>query len=136
LLRPGRFDELVYVTVPDTGGRRRILSIHTAKMPLAKDVDLDDVAERTDRFTGADLEDVVRRAGLFALREGDADVSEVNMSHFNQALKASRATVTEAMEEEYRTIETKLKTAASQPEGMGFVLPGQVRPVRSEKHEP
>ncbi len=136
LLRPGRFDELVYVTVPDTGGRRRILSIHTAKMPLAKDVDLDDVAERTDRFTGADLEDVVRRAGLFALREGDADVSEVNMGHFNQALKASRATVTEAMEEEYRTIETKLKTAASQPEGMGFVLPGQVRPVRSEKHEP
>jgi transitional endoplasmic reticulum ATPase len=135
LLRPGRFDELVYVTVPDTGGRRRILSIHTAKMPLAKDVDLDDVAERTDRFTGADLEDVVRRAGLFALREGDADVSEVNMNHFNQALKASRATVTEAMEEEYRTIETKLKTAASQPEGMGFVLPGQVRPIRSEKHE-
>jgi transitional endoplasmic reticulum ATPase len=136
LLRPGRFDELVYVTVPDTGGRRRILSIHTAKMPLAKDVDLDDIAQRTDRFTGADLEDVVRRAGLFALREGDADVSEVKMSHFNEALKASRATVTEAMEEEYRTIETKLKTAASLPEGMGFVMPGQMKPIRAEKHEP
>jgi transitional endoplasmic reticulum ATPase len=135
LLRPGRFDELVYVTVPDAGGRRRILAIHTAKMPLASDVDLDDVAARTDRFTGADLEDVVRRAGLYALREGDADVSEVNMNHFNQALKASRATVTEAMEEEYRTIETKLKTAASQPEGMGFVIPGQLKPVRAEKHE-
>ncbi len=135
LLRPGRFDELVYVTVPDTSGRRRILSIHTAKMPLASDVDLDDIAARTDRFTGADLEDVVRRAGLFALREGDADVAEVKMSHFNDALKASRATVTEAMEEEYRTIETKLKTAAARPEGMGFVMPGQVRPVRSEKHE-
>jgi transitional endoplasmic reticulum ATPase len=135
LLRPGRFDELVYVTVPDAGGRRRILSIHTAKMPLASDVDLDDIAARTDRFTGADLEDVVRRAGLFALREGDADVAEVKMSHFNDALKASRATVTEAMEEEYRTIETKLKTTAARPEGMGFVMPGQVRPVRSEKHE-
>jgi transitional endoplasmic reticulum ATPase len=135
LLRPGRFDELVYVTVPDAGGRRRILAIHTAKMPLAYDVDLDDIAARTDRFTGADLEDVVRRAGLYALREGDADVSEVNMNHFNQALKASRATVTEAMEEEYRTIETKLKTAASQPEGMGFVIPGQLKPVRAEKHE-
>ena len=135
LLRPGRFDELVYVTVPDASGRRRILSIHTAKMPLASDVDLDDIAARTDRFTGADLEDVVRRAGLFALREGDADVAEVKMSHFNGALKASRATVTEAMEEEYRTIETKLKTAAARPEGMGFVMPGQIRPVRSEKHE-
>jgi transitional endoplasmic reticulum ATPase len=126
---------LVYVTVPDEGGRRRILAIHTAKMPLASDVDLDDVAARTDRFTGADLEDVVRRAGLFALREGDADVSEVNMNHFNQAIKASRATVTEAMEEEYRTIETKLKTAAARPEGMGFVMPGQVKPVRDQKHD-
>ena len=47
LLRPGRFDELVYVTVPDEKGRRRILGIHTSKMPLAKDVDLDDFAERT-----------------------------------------------------------------------------------------
>jgi transitional endoplasmic reticulum ATPase len=135
LLRPGRFDELVYVTVPDKSGRRRILAIHTSKMPLAKDVDLDDVAERTDRYTGADLEDVVRRAGLFALREGNADVAEVKMSHFDQSIMASRATVTEAMEEEYKTIETKLKTAASQPEGMGFVMPGQIKPIKAQKHE-
>ena len=67
LLRPGRFDELIYVPVPDEAGRRRILGIHTGKMPLAKDVDLDSLAARTDRFTGADLEDLVRRAGLFAL---------------------------------------------------------------------
>jgi transitional endoplasmic reticulum ATPase len=135
LLRPGRFDELVYVTVPDKSGRRRILAIHTSKMPLSKDVDLDDIAERTDRYTGADLEDLVRRAGLFALRAGDADVAEVNMSHFNEAIKASRATVTVEMEEEYQTIEAKLKTAASRPAGMGFVLPGQVKPINDLKHE-
>jgi len=64
LLRPGRFDELVYVGVPSAEGRRRILSIQTQKMPLGEDVDLDVIAGRTDRFTGADLEDVVRRAGL------------------------------------------------------------------------
>src|SRR3546814_10527674 len=69
LLRPGRFDELIYVSVPDQGGRRRILAIQTQRMPLADDVDLDDLAERTDRFTGADLEDLVRRAGLVALRK-------------------------------------------------------------------
>jgi transitional endoplasmic reticulum ATPase len=125
----------VYVTVPDTSGRRRILAIHTSKMPLSKDVDLDDIAERTDRYTGADLEDLVRRAGLFALRAGDADVAEVNMSHFNEAIKASRATVTVEMEEEYQTIEAKLKTAASRPAGMGFVLPGQVKPINDLKHE-
>jgi transitional endoplasmic reticulum ATPase len=136
LLRPGRFDELIYVTVPDKAGRRRILGIHTSKMPLAKDVDLDDVAERTDRYTGADLEDVVRRAGLFALREGGKDANQVNMSHFAQALKASRATVTPEMEEEYRSMETTLKQSALVPQGMGFVSPGMVTPVRAEKHEP
>ena len=134
LLRPGRFDELVYVTVPDKDGRRRILAIHTSKMPLGKDVDLDEIADRTDRYTGADLEDLVRRAGLFALREG-GDATEVNMHHFSQALNASRATVTEAMEDEYKSIENKLKSAASRPEGMGFVMPGQVKPINAEKHE-
>src|SRR3546814_16400266 len=55
LLRPGRLDELIYVSVPDVGGRQRILDIHTAKMPLAGDVDLAALPARTDRFTGADL---------------------------------------------------------------------------------
>src|SRR6185369_3123723 len=69
LLRPGRFDELIYVGVPDQPGRERILKIQTGKMPLADDVDLESLAGRTDRFSGADLEDLVRRAGLVALRE-------------------------------------------------------------------
>jgi transitional endoplasmic reticulum ATPase len=136
LLRPGRFDELVYVTVPDKGGRRRILGIHTSKMPLGKDVDLDEIAERTDRYTGADLEDLVRRAGLFALREDGSNANEVRMSHFSQALNASRATVSPEMEEEYRSMETKLKQAALVPEGMGFVTPGMIKPVKASKHEP
>lgn len=135
LIRPGRFDELIYVTVPDKGGRRRILGIHTAKMPLGKDVDLDEIADRTERYTGADLEDLVRRAGLFALREAGNDVKEVNMSHFSQALNASRPTVTPEMEEEYRTIEGKLKQAAVQPNGIGFVTPGMVKPIHANKHE-
>lgn len=137
LLRPGRFDELVYVTVPDKAGRRRILAIHTKRMPLGKDVDLDEIAERTLRFSGADLEDLVRRAGLFALREAQdgADVDEVQMSHFSQALNASRATVTEEMEEEYKAIENRLKQVASEPEGMGFVSPGMVSPVNAKKHD-
>jgi transitional endoplasmic reticulum ATPase len=134
LLRPGRFDELVYVTVPDTGGRRRILGIHTSKMPLGKDVDLDEIADRTDRYTGADLEDLVRRAGLFALREGGKDADEVRMTHFSQALNASRATVTPEMENEYRAMESKLKQAALVPEGMGFVAPGMLTSTRASKH--
>ena len=86
LLRPGRFDELIYVSVPDAAGRRHILSIHTKNMPLAKDVDLDDMASRTNWFTGADLEDLTRRAGLLALRE-TLEAQTVTKAHFEQALR-------------------------------------------------
>ena len=67
LLRPGRLDELIYVSVPNAEGRKRILEIQTGKMPLADDVDLGVLAEKSDRFTGADLPDRLARdvhAGL------------------------------------------------------------------------
>lgn len=131
LLRPGRFDELVYVGVPDQGGRRRILGIHTAKMPLEEDVDLDEMAARTERFTGADLEDLVRRAGLYALRQA-LDVQRVSMRHFEQALTDTRASVTPEMEKEYETIEAKLKQNALTLNPIGFIAPGMLTP-RGEK---
>ncbi|WP_151953960.1 CDC48 family AAA ATPase [Sphingomonas sp. EC-HK361] len=126
LLRPGRFDELVYVGVPDQPGRRRILAIQTAKMPLAGDVDLDGVAAQTDRFTGADLEDVVRRAGLIALRQS-LDTREVTQAHFDAALKESRASVTPEAEREYEQMAARLKQEAAMPT-IGFIAPGQLTP--------
>ena len=127
LLRPGRFDELVYVSVPDAGGRRRILAIHTGKMPLAEDVDLDDLAERTERFTGADLEDLVRRAGLFALRES-LSVEVVTARHFERALDETRASVTAEMQREYEQIQAKLKQDALALQPIGFISPGMLTP--------
>ncbi len=128
LLRPGRFDELIYVGVPDVAGRRRILAIHTAGMPIAKDVDLESIAERTDRFTGADLEDLTRRAGLVALRRG-IDSAEVTMADFEAALTETRASVTDEMLADYAQIQDTLKTDAVRPlGGIGFVLPGMLRP--------
>ena len=128
LLRPGRFDELIYVGPPDSNGRAQILKIHTAKMPLAKDVDLAVLAERSDRFTGADLEDLVRRAGLTALRRG-LDEKTVTMADFEAALKETRASVTEEMIEDYAKIRDTLKSDAVRPlGGIGFVLPGMLRP--------
>ncbi len=127
LLRPGRFDELIYVGLPDTGGRRRILAIQTTKMPLAGDVDLDLLARRTDRFTGADLEDLVRRAGLVALRSS-LDVREVTMVHFEEALTDSRASVTPDMERDYAQIAAQLKQDAAALQPIGFISPGQLRP--------
>ena len=127
LLRPGRFDELIYVPVPDQAGRKRILSIHTGKMPLADDVDLDVLAERTERFTGADLEDLVRRAGLVALRQS-LSVDRVTQAHFEAALEDTRASVTPEMEREYEQIQATLKQSVMQIDPIGFVSPGMLRP--------
>ena len=108
LLRPGRFDELVYVGPPDRDGRLKILHIHTSEMPLAEDVDLGKIADETERYTGADLEDLVRRAGLSTLRD-DPGTEHVPMTAFQTALKESRATVTEGIEKEYEEIGEQLK---------------------------
>ncbi|MEN3748621.1 CDC48 family AAA ATPase [Sphingomonas sp. HF-S3] len=126
LLRPGRFDEWIYVGVPDAEGRRRILTIQTAKMPLASDVDLGEVAARTERYTGADLGDVVRRAGLAALRQSLTS-TEVTMDHFEEALRDSRATVTPEMEADYASIKDRMKANAASMQPIGFIAPGMLQ---------
>ena len=133
LLRPGRLDELIYVPVPDEAGRKIILKIHTKKMPLAKDVDLDDLAKRTERFTGADLEDLVRRAGMVALRRS-LKSKTVTAEDFEAALKDTRASVTPEMEKEYEAIAGQIKQNAMRIDPIGFIAPGQLKPVRDEKH--
>lgn len=124
LLRPGRFDELVYVPVPNRQGRLQILQIHTRTMPLSDEVDLESLVERTHGYTGADLEDLTRRAGLNALRD-DMDANSVTMEHFEKALKDTRASVTPDMEREYEEIADQLKREGprgSRKIGFGAVL--------------
>ncbi len=69
LLRPGRFDRLLFVPPPDLEARRQIFKIHTVKTPLAEDVNLDDFAKRTDGYTGADIASVANTSVMLALRE-------------------------------------------------------------------
>ena len=135
LLRPGRLDELVYVGTPDEAGREHILRIHTSRMPLAKDVDLAAIAAGTERFTGADLEDVVRRAGLAAIRTRGEDAKTVKAEDFTAALADSRATVTPEMEEEYAKLKGELKRRAMEVNPIGFVVPGMVSSTRNKKHD-
>ena len=135
LLRPGRIDELVYVGTPSRVGREHILRIHTKAMPLADDVDLGKIAAETERFTGADLEDVVRRAGLNAIRRAGGDVRLVTGADFADALTDSRATVTPEMEEEYGRMKGELKKRAMEPGPLGFITPGMVSSTRDRKHD-
>ena len=129
------FDELVYVGTPDKAGREHILGIHTAKMPVGDDVDLASLAAQTERFTGADLEDLVRRAGLAALRRVGGEVSAVEARDFDTALKDSRATVTVEMEEEYLKMRGELKKRAAAVQPMGFFSPEMLKPTREKKHD-
>ncbi|MEM4720260.1 MAG: AAA family ATPase, partial [Candidatus Bilamarchaeaceae archaeon] len=85
LLRAGRFDRIIEIPPPDEKGRMEIFKIHTKMMPLAKEVDLKELAKLTEGYTGADIENLVREAGMAAIRENAKNVS---MRHFEQSFKA------------------------------------------------
>ena len=93
LLRPGRFDKLIYVPPPDLNARIEILKIHTRNMPLAGDVDLYEIARKTEGYSGADLEALVREAAMHALRE-NMYIDRVYMRHFLQAMERIKPSIT------------------------------------------
>src|SRR3989344_280036 len=108
LLRPGRFDRLIYTPAPEEKTRLEILNIHTRSMPL-KEVDLEKIAERTEGYSGADLEAVAREAGLSALRENPNKAKEVAKKHFEEALKKIKPSITEDMFKKYQRIVEEVK---------------------------
>ena len=109
LLRPGRFDRLVYVRPPDKRSRLAIFKIHTRNMPLAEDVDLEELADMTEGYVGADIEAVCREAVMLALRE-NINAEKVHMRHFLEALRKIKPSVTESMLSFYERFEEKAKS--------------------------
>jgi len=103
LLRPGRFDRIIYVPPPDEEARYEIFKIHTKNMPLDDDVDLRELARRTEFYTGADIEAVVIEAGLAAARE-NINVQKVSMRHFEYALNKVKPSLTPEALDEYKKI--------------------------------
>ncbi|MCS7134810.1 MAG: AAA family ATPase, partial [Candidatus Pacearchaeota archaeon] len=111
LLRPGRFDRMVLLTPPNKKEREEIFKIHTRNMPLAKDIDLAVLAEKTEGYTGADIEAVCREAALLALRE-DINAKQVKKKHFEEALKKIGPSVTPEDVKAYKEMETRYLRAA------------------------
>lgn len=99
LLRPGRFDYLVYVPKPDLKARLEILKVYTRRMALNQSVNIEDLAERTEGFSGADLEALCREAGLNAIRN---DREVVTMEDFEEALRRFKPSITPEIEKRYR----------------------------------
>jgi transitional endoplasmic reticulum ATPase len=107
LLRPGRFDRLIYVPAPDEKTRLEILKVHTREMPL-KGVSLEKLAKETDGYSGADIEALAREAAMFALRE-DQKAKEITMKQFEKALKKIKPSITEDATTKYQKAVDDLK---------------------------
>ena len=112
LLRPGRFDKLIYIPPPDQKGRLQILKIITRDMPLAKDVDLEQIARDTEMFSGADLNNLCKEAALNALRE-DINAKEIRKKHFNMALLKIMPSITPELENFYKLVSKKISSSLS-----------------------
>lgn len=108
LLRPGRFDQIVYVPVPDQEARLEIFRAHTKGMALDPSVSIERLTELTVRFTGADIAGVCLKAGLYALRE-NLSTQMVTMEHFLRAVKDAIPSVTEEAEREYQKLAQTIK---------------------------
>ncbi|BBG24553.1 CDC48 family AAA ATPase [Sulfuracidifex tepidarius] len=128
LLRPGRFEKLLYVPPPDVSSRKDILRVHSRGIPLSPDTDLDEIANRTDGYTGADIAALVREAAMRAVRESmrvcidtatekcgqnqdckDKEVREcmknkveVRPKHFGEAMSKIKPSVTQDMIQFYQ----------------------------------
>ncbi len=83
LLRPGRFDRQVVVDIPDLKGREAILEVHSAKKPLAPDVDLGEIAKATSGYSGADLENLMNEAAIYAARRSHAEITRQDIEDAN-----------------------------------------------------
>ena len=108
LLRPGRFDRLIYVPSPDEESRLKILKTQTKNMPLDKDVDLEELAKLTENYVGADLAALCREAAIISLRE-DIYAKKISMKHFEKALEVVKPSVTEEIKKYYDEMKEKLK---------------------------
>ena len=101
VLRPGRFDRLIYVPEPDEKSRLQIFKIYTKNMPLAKDVNLSELVTITKNYSGADIEALCREAAMQALRR-NVNAKEVSMADFQEALKMTGPSITPDMEKWYK----------------------------------
>jgi transitional endoplasmic reticulum ATPase len=122
LLRPGRIDRFVLIPPPNAKARLEILKIHTRNMPL-KDVDLKEIAEKTEGFSGADLEALCREAAMNALRE-NIKAKAVEKKHFEEALKKITPSLTKDVQAYYEKFverSKKIKKPEEEKEQFGYI---------------
>ncbi len=108
VLRPGRFDRLIYVPEPDEKSRLQIFKIYTKGMPINKDVDLTQLTTASKYYSGADIESLCREAAMHALRK-NVNSTEVTMHDFQEALKEMGPSITPDMEKWYKSFMQQIR---------------------------
>ena len=120
LLRPGRFDKLVLVDIPNLEARKEILSIYLSKSPVNnREKLIIDIASKTEGFVGADLDALVREAGLVALRR-DIKSDKISEEDFNEALKSIKPSVNIELQKHYQEIEKEMKNPKKELETLSM----------------
>ena len=104
LLRPGRFDRQIVVDVPDVKGREAILKVHSAKKPLANDVDLEEIAKATAGYSGADLENLMNESAIFAARRNHLEITRKDIEDANLKVMMERKNVRELLPKKKRNL--------------------------------
>ena len=121
LLRPGRFDRVIFIPPPDEKARLEVFRVHTKEMPLAKDVDIKDLTQRTEGYSGADIEAICREAGINALKE-DIEAKEVKAKHFEKAMETVKPSITQKDIAIYKGfIEQFRKHTIEAPKGINYL---------------
>ncbi|MEM4081699.1 MAG: AAA family ATPase, partial [Pyrobaculum sp.] len=115
LLRPGRFDRVIYVPPPDLKARLEIFKVHTKKIKLGEDVNIEELAKRAEGYTGADIAALVREAAMLALRETIKEkavkAKPVSWRHFEEAFKRIPPSLTPADIKHYEELAKRVRRA-------------------------
>jgi transitional endoplasmic reticulum ATPase len=117
LLRTGRLDLVLYVPPPDEKGRLEIIKILTSKMPLDKDVNIQEIAVATQNYSGADLAALCREAAIQAMRNGSAKISSKD---FANSLKQVRPSITKEVDQWYNTVRESISNVVPKSKDRSF----------------
>lgn len=106
MMRPGRLDKIIYVPPPDFNERMEIVHVHLVGRPVAKDIDLAEIAKKTERFSGADLANLVREAATIAVRREmmTGTMAPITMDDFRQVLPRIKPSISLRMVSDYETM--------------------------------
>ncbi|MFO8109470.1 MAG: AAA family ATPase [Thermoplasmata archaeon] len=109
LLRPGRFDKIIYVSPPNKEERKEILRIHFKSKPISKNIDVDKIARKIEGFSGADIANLAKESATMAMKSSlvSGKVKKITENEINRILRKINPSITPSMKEEYERVRSR-----------------------------